>query len=93
MKAKLLYIVYWSYYKETVKFRLRSTGEILCKLKNLLENESIYEKYQHFSCPKNPFFWKIEQILQEFSEFFRKIILKFSIFMIPYKSREISGEF
>ena len=27
------------------------------------------------------------------SEFFRKIILNFSIFMIPYKSREILGEF
>ena len=27
------------------------------------------------------------------SEFFRKIILKISIFMIPYKSGEIPGEF
>ena len=27
------------------------------------------------------------------SEFFRKIILKFSIFMIPYKSREIRSGF
>ena len=23
---------------------------------NVLENESIFQKYQHFACPKNPFF-------------------------------------
>ena len=50
-----------------------------------------------FFLPKNPFFLrklsKIEQILQEFLNFFGKIFLTFSIFMIIYKAREIHGGF
>ena len=39
----------------------------------VLENESIFQKYQHFILPKHPFFLrkisKIEHILQEFLSF------------------------
>ena len=59
----------------------------------VLENESILQKLQHFSCQKIHFFYekfrKIDQILQEFLNFFGKIILKISIFMIIYKAKEI----
>ena len=47
--------------------------------------------------PKNSFFLrKLSKNGTDFtkiSEYFRKIILKLSIVMIPYKSREIPGEF
>ena len=63
-----------------------------------LENDSIFQKYQHFSCQKNPIFLrKSLRCLTDFttiSEIFRKIILQISIFMKgAYKSRENSNEF
>ena len=63
----------------------------------VLENDSLFQKYQHFSRQKNPFFLrkfrKIEHILQKFLSF-RNIILKISIFLeLPCKSREIPDEF
>ena len=49
----------------------------------VLENESFFQKYQHFSCPKNPFFLrnisKIEQIYKNFCVF-SKNYLKIWIF-------------
>ena len=69
---------------------VRGGGEgprTVAKFKNLkrfkvLENESIFQKFQHFSCPKNPIFFyesfrKIEQILQKFRNFFEKLFYKF----------------
>ena len=45
------------------------------------ENESIFQKYQHFSCQKNPFFskknFKILNIFCKHFWIFRKIIVKF----------------
>ena len=50
-----------------------------------------------FSCPKKSIFLrrisKSWTYFTRISEFIRKSILKFSIFMISYKSREIPGEF
>ena len=58
----------------------------------VLENESSFQKYQHFSCPKDPFF--LDRILKNrkyftrISEFFRKIILNFQFFWYPKISTE-----
>ena len=64
----------------------------------VLENDSIFQKYQHFSCQKNRLFLrKSLRCLTDFtkiSEFFHKIIFKVSIFMDgAYKSRENSNAF
>ena len=49
----------------------------------VLENESNFQKYQHFSCPKNLFFEekirKMEHIRQEFMNFFEKLFENFQI--------------
>ena len=46
----------------------------------VFENVFIFQKCQHFSSPKDPFFLrKIEHILQEFLNFFEKIILNFHL--------------
>ena len=62
----------------------------------VLENESIFQKYQHFFLPENRFFpkknSKIGHISQEFLSFFGKIY-RILIFMEElYKSREIPDE-
>ena len=36
----------------------------------VLENESIFQKYQHFSCPKNTFFKKNFEQLDIFNKIF-----------------------
>ena len=59
----------------------------------VLENELIFQKYQHLSWPKNRFydeFRKTEYILHVFLNIFRKIILNLQL---SYKSREILCEF
>ena len=64
-------------------------GTMLKTLKRfkILENESIFQNYQYFSCPKNQYFLikisKIEHILQKFLNFSKNYSkhLKFSIFM------------
>ena len=56
----------------------------LCKKIKVLENESIFQKYQQFSCQKNPFSKKnFEKLNIFYMNFwiFRKIILKISIFL------------
>ena len=62
----------------------------------VLENESIFQKVQHFSCRKLHFFLrKLSKNWADFtwiSDIFRKI-LKFSIFMITYSAKEIHGGF
>ena len=44
----------------------------------VLENESIFQNQQHFSCPKMPFFYEnfriMEHILQESRNFFEKLM-------------------
>ena len=55
-----------------------------------------YARVAHFSWQKiNLFLWKISKNWTDYKHFlfFRKTILKFSVFMIPYKSREIPGVF
>ena len=74
----------------------RSPSFIFLKWFKVLENGSIFQKYQHFSCPKNPFFKENFEKLNIFNKnfwIFWKVILKLSIFMISYKFREISCEF
>ena len=46
-----------------------------------------------FLAQKIHFFYENFRKMEQISECFRKIILKISIFMIPYKSREIPREF
>ena len=63
----------------------------------VLENESIFQKYQHISSKNNPCcsmqtFEKNQHILQEFL-LFSKYYFEFSIFMIHYKSGEIPDDF
>ena len=66
-----------------------------CDLLNIYsENESNFEKFQHFTSPKTLLLSKISKnwtYLTRISEFLRKTILHFTIFMMPYKSREILG--
>ena len=63
----------------------------------VFENEFIFQKCQHFSSPKDPFF--LRKILENgiyftrISEFFSKNYFKFSLFMITSKIREILCEF
>ena len=65
-----------------------------CKV---LENDSSFQKYQHFSCPKNLFFSKKK--FEKVKIFDRNLRIcsnnyfKFSPFMKPYKFREILCEF
>ena len=65
--------------------RMVAKFKILKRFK-VLENESTFQKYQHFSCPKNPFFLRKLSIngtdFPRNSEFFRKIKIKISIFMM-----------
>ena len=60
----------------------------------VLENESSFQKYQNFSCPKNPFFLRQNSknwtYLTGIYEFFRKIIWKFSNFMKPINPEKFS---
>ena len=60
----------------------------------VFENEFIFQKCQHFSPPKDPFFKekfrKIEYILQEFLNFVRKIILKFHLLRFPINPEKFS---
>ena len=59
----------------------RRVAKFFLKRLKVFENEFIFQKCQHFSSPKDTFFLrkfrKIEYILQEFLNFFRKIILYF----------------
>ena len=61
------------------------------------QNELIFQKCQHFSSPKDPFFSKKNlgklNIFYKNFWIFSKNYFKFSLFMIPYKSREILCEF
>ena len=62
-----------------------------CKV---LENDSSFQKYQYFSCPKNLFFLrknsKNRTYLTGMSEFFRIFIEKFSILMNPINPEKFS---
>ena len=60
------------------------------------ENEFTFQKCQHFSSQKDPFFKKnLEKVSIFYKNFwiFSNNYVKFSIIMIPYKSREILCEF
>ena len=62
----------------------------------VLENESSFQKYPHFSCPKSLFFLrkirKIEHIWQEFLNFFANYLKIFNFYETS-KSRENFCEF
>ena len=63
----------------------------------VLEDEYIFRKYQHSSCPKNPFFPKknFEKLNIFYKDFwfFEKLFENFQFSGVPYKSRGISHEF
>ena len=63
----------------------------------VLENESIFQKYQHFSCPKNPFFLrklsKNWTFYKDFLIFSKNYFANFNFYGAPSKSREIPVEF